>query len=126
VINPIVDIVPTTEEKNGVVRIRAEEEAPMFDFDNISWADEKEKSLAMSALENAKKAGDVEALTTAFGRLELYLSKCLVSVPREWLVKSAPEVINWSEQASFKYIKGMKFANLLQALNQAQVEAQKK
>jgi len=101
-------------------------ENPVFDFDDISWADEKEKSLALSALSKAQASGDVDGLALAFGRVEQYMTKCLVSVPRAWLVKSAPETINWGEQASFAYIKGAKFTDLLQALNVAQSEAQKK
>jgi hypothetical protein len=101
-------------------------DAPVFDFDNISWRDEKAKSVAMARLIKAEKDGDVEAIASAFTDIEGYLAKCLVSVPSDWMVKNAPAQLDWSDVGAFAYLKGNKFQSLLIALRDAQTDIQKK
>jgi hypothetical protein len=119
----IPNIVPKVEKVDGIFHIVADEEKPVFDFDDVSWADEKAVSLARSQLRNAES---LEQTVSAFGGMEIYMSKCVVSIPRSWLVKSAPAEIDWSDPQSFNYVKGVLFQDLMKALNEAQAELQKK
>ncbi len=77
---------------------------PVWDMSNLSWDDLKSTSRIGERLQNAKTADEVDKSTTM---LEELFGKALVSVPRSWLVKSAPADIDWSVPGMFgKWLRG--------------------
>lgn len=78
-------------------------DAPIFDMDKLTWADETEygKWLNRVLAPNATP----EDKETWVNVLECTMAKCLVSVPRHLLVKDAPAEIHWSERESFKWLR---------------------
>lgn len=53
------------------------------------------------------------------------LAQVLVSVPREWLTKDAPEELDWSDPESQGYILETRYAELVQGLTLARRENSK-
>jgi hypothetical protein len=51
--------------------------------------------------------------------MEQYLAKVVTHVPREWLISSAPEQIDWSDTASYNYLRASKMIELRKAMEQA-------
>lgn len=122
--------------------------APEFDFSEVSYGWAKQYSKVMARLaatgalieEKAKnditpeeraalKAARLEALAgwdELIEERDSLLVMPLVSVPREWLVKSAPEDIDWSDVKSLDWLRGDRLEALMTALNEARTDAQKK
>lgn len=91
---------------------------PVFDIDRLSWKDSKTLSVAQTRLNNALEAKDADGIERGFSDLESYLSKVTVDVPRDWLVPDAPERLNWSDPASFDWLKSSQMTKLQLALSE--------
>lgn len=100
------------------------EEKPVFNFDDLSWADSKELSLAQTRIRTANAAGDIEGLISGFADMQRFLARVVVSIPRDWLVNSAPEQIDWSDSASFDLLKAKRMRDVLKLLDEAQEPAE--
>lgn len=85
---------------------------PEFDFSELSWADDKALARVSLMLRKSGEENDAELMFQAHELMDAYLAKVTTYVPREYLVKSAPEQINWSDPASMDYIRGGKMSEL--------------
>ncbi len=97
-----------TDSPNGVA-LAVDTEQPIIDFDELSWGDTK--ALVAAAVQfqtlgeteiDATKAADI------FTALESLIAPLIISIPRTWLVKRAPEQIdycngglNWLKRGRF-------------------------
>lgn len=81
---------------------------PQFDFSELSWGDDKAFARMQLMLRKALEENDAELMQQAHDGLDSYLSKVTTYVPRDYLVKSAPEQIDWADPASMNYIRGSK------------------
>ena len=88
-------------------------ETPIFDMDNLSFGDVKRMYGIQDRIVAAK--GEAE-LNQAFGEAQALMAQVVISVPRSWVVKSAPENIDWSKPESFDFLKALKFNALTLAL----------
>lgn len=95
-------------------------EKPVFDLSDLSWGDSKALTTAQMKVKGAAAAGDFERLEQGFGDMQAFLARVVVSIPRDWLVKSAPEVVDWSKPESYDFLKSKRMNELLVALNEAQ------
>lgn len=97
-----------------------------FNFENLSFEDLEYYGLLQARVNGASASGDEDALAEAFQERREFLARVTVDIPREWLMSSTPETVDWSDPASFSYIRGTKFLPFLQALNDAmEVESKK-
>ncbi len=97
-------------EQNGV---------PQFDFSDLSWGDDKLASEISIKTRKAQMENDVEGIREALFALEQYMAKVTVYVPREWLVKSAPADIDWSDPSSMNYLRAPSMNMLREAMEKA-------
>ena len=124
------------------------EEQPVFDFSEVSYGWSKEynrvvfKIEADGALIDSKAREDIspdEAAALKAARLEAMagwddliserdrlMVMPLVSVPRTWLVKDAPGDITWDGAECLEWLRGNRIGDLVAALGEARVNAQKK
>lgn len=93
-------------------------QSPVFDIENLSWADSKKMAAYGLMLGTAQDTNDIELLDRAFLSLASVLAKCVVSVPSDWLVKDAPKDLVWSDPDSFEYMKVYRVRTLQANLNE--------
>jgi hypothetical protein len=104
--------------------------APVFDFENVSRRWEKqwrkaniELTATAQMIESENVAYDdklmaIRSLTDFDEVREKLLSQIVVSIPREWLVKSAPKDIDWSDVTAFDdWLQVGRFKDLVEAVN---------
>ncbi len=96
-----------------------ETDAPKFNVSRLSWKDTKRGYRAQMAINKAHAAGDVDMMDEALAGLEHLLARATVYVPRSWLVEDAPKKLKWDDPASFDWLQGDKFSELLAAMNAA-------
>lgn len=97
---------------------------PEFDLSNLSWKDAKSLSTQQMRLAQAQEARDIGGIETGYASLEQSLSRVVVSVPRDWLVDDAPVDIDWSDPASFNWLRGSRMTDLVKAFGEAQSPAE--
>lgn len=95
-------------------------EKPVFDLSELSWKDSKALTAAQMRVKGAAEAGDWERLEQGFAEMQQFLARVVVSIPREWLVKSAPADVDWSDPASFDLLRAKRMNDVLKLLNEAQ------
>lgn len=110
---------------------------PKFDFSQVSrkWSKRfaetmtrvSEVSLALEESEGdsrqqVKLLREIQEMSAEQERL---LAAVLVDVPRAWLTKDAPEVIDWSDVESLDYVLDVQSAALFQALQEARLNQSK-
>ena len=93
---------------------------PEFDFSEISWKDSKEFSRMQMRLRQASADNNLDGLDMAFAGMENLLARVVTHIPREWLVKSAPEMLDWSQPTAFDYVRGNRMSDLIIAIGKAQ------
>lgn len=93
---------------------------PKFDLGNLSWRDSKALAMLQMQTQAAQTNRDIPALEAAFAGMEHFLSRVVVDVPREWLVKDAPAELDWAEPDSFNHLKARSMRDLMVALGKAQ------
>lgn len=93
---------------------------PEFDFTEISWKDSKEFSRMQMRLRRASADNNLEGLDIAFAGMESLLARVVTHIPREWLIKSAPPTLDWSDPASFDFVRGNRMTDLIIAIGKAQ------
>lgn len=81
---------------------------PQFDFSELSWGDDKALARLQLMLRKAVEENDAALMQEAHESMDAYLAKVTTYVPRDYLIKSAPEQIDWSDAASMDYIRGGK------------------
>lgn len=110
--------------------VAAQDDQPVFNFDRFSWKDAKtitriqaEAARAAALLADPAALKDEDAFEGAlaaqdavYEKLQAYISRVLVSVPRSWLVSDAPEDLDWSDPASLDWLRGQSFAKLQGAM----------
>lgn len=92
------------------------DEQPVFDLSNLSWRESKSLAVLQLRMQEAQTA---DAMEKAFGQIDAFLARVLVSVPRAWLVKDAPADLDWSDAESLNWIQGKKVGALMKALGAA-------
>lgn len=97
---------------------------PTFDLSNLSWKDSKALSLQQIKVARAQSDRDAAGLEAGYAGIESFLAKVVVSVPRDWLVADAPEEIDWSDPASFDWLRGSHMKKLMLAVAEAQTPAE--
>lgn len=124
------------------------EEQPVFDFSEVSYGWSKEYNRVVFKIESdgalidsrgregispeeaeALRAAKLEAMAgwdDLISERDRLLVMPLVSVPRTWLVTSAPEEITWDGPEALLWLRGNRIGDLISALNDARVNAQKK
>jgi hypothetical protein len=95
-------------------------DAPEFDFSQVSWGMARQSMVAQTLMQKAIQTNDPETLERALDLIQQYLAKVVVSVPRAWLVGSAPEELDWRDPASFNHLLQRRMGDLLRAMNEAQ------
>lgn len=86
--------------------------SPEFDFSNFSWADDVRVSEIALMTRKAQSENDVDGLRAAFAALNEYMAKIVTYVPREWLVTTAPEALDWKDPMSFNYLRAPQMLKL--------------
>ena len=61
----------------------------------------------------------VQKMMESIEKIEGYLCKMLVSVPRDWLVPDAPETLDWQNPESLGWLRQDKYAELQLAMAEA-------
>ena len=92
------------------LKIVERNDQPVIDFDNMSWGDSKRLSAQGQIIVSG---GDAEAANAV---IEAIRGKVVVSVPRSWLVRNAPDVIDYTVPGAFDYLKSTRIADLLQMI----------
>ena len=98
--------------------------APQFDLSRLSWKDSKALSVQQMRLAKAQAERDIDGIEAGYANLEKSLSLVVVSVPRDWLVDGAPEDIDWSDPASFNWLRSTGMRDLVKAFGEAQTPAE--
>ena len=91
-----------------------EDEQPVFDFGLLSWGESRQIDRVKARL-NAATSADLDELDAAILAFQTHVCKVLISVPRAWLVATAPDVINWADGASLDWLKKKYFQKLVTA-----------
>lgn len=95
---------------------------PRFDLEGLSWGDSMAIGTIGSRITAVQMGAEVTAdqLMTLMDELIGHLAHTVTFVPSSYLVRGAPERIDWSQPESFrKYIKTRKAMLLVQALAEA-------
>jgi hypothetical protein len=100
---------------------------PRFDFSELSWGDSMKLTEAQTIIAEMVALGgqqltaaDMRNMHTAFTNITVFLAKITVHVPRAWMVKDAPDNLDFSDPASFGHIKQKFIPKLMKAMNEAQ------
>lgn len=110
----------------GAVREMVSGPLPEFDFSNLSWKESKEMDFARTKIRRGEEEADVDVMEQGFNEMQIFLAKIVVSVPRAWLVDSAPDEIDWSDPDSFDWMRGTRMSDLMRAYLEAMQDQQKK
>ena len=99
---------------------------PRFDFSELSWGDSLKLTEAQTIISEVSgtevvQPGQMRDIFNAFMGITEYLAKVCTSIPQSWLTKDAPRNLNFSDPASFGWIKQKNVAKLMQAMNDAQL-----
>lgn len=113
---------PDLKIVSGAAKIRAEnDELPEFDLSNLSWGDTKLGYRAQVLLNKGHNEGDPDKVDEALSSMEQLLARSVISIPRSWLVDSAPDEVDWSDPDSFAaYLRGNRFNDLLTLFNESE------
>lgn len=84
-------------------------EAPVLDFEEMSWGDSKQIMILGEKLK--KSTGD--DTMALFTELETFIAPYIVSIPRPWLVKRAPDPLDLKQPGILEYLKRARFYDLL-------------
>lgn len=93
---------------------------PILDLDELSWGDTKALISAGATLTNGKAS--ITEQMAAMSCIEQLIGPLVVSIPRAWLVKRAPEVMDYSKAGAFDYLRKDKFLELVNVVMTAQTE----
>jgi len=96
---------------------------PEFDFSDLSWKESidlgKMKSIIAAALDIKDEKEQLRRYDTILARIQDMLRRSVVSIPREWLVKRAPETIDFSQIGEVaEWLRKDRVSELLQALQE--------
>jgi hypothetical protein len=94
-------------------------ELPTFDFSLLSWGESRQIDRVKKRLEATSK-DDLDEMDAAILAFQDHVCKVLIDVPRSWLVRTAPDVIDWAKGASLDWLQKNKFQALVNAWNEAQ------
>lgn len=89
------------------------DEKPVLDFSNLSWGDAEEADILSMEAGKAQQAGDIEAVRKAQRGLRLLIARVVVSLPRSWLVKNAPESLAFDDPDTYRHLRRDKMQELL-------------
>ncbi len=102
-------------------------EAPIFDFEDISWGESKQLSRLLLRLGGMiTDGGDSADAITEIEKIEAAIAPYIVSVPRSWLVKRAPASIDWQTTGALNHLRRARFGDLLAAVAVAVGQIEKK
>ena len=73
---------------------------PEFDFSDLSWGEAQRLEALQAQTQNMKDAAGIQA---AYDGLMVFLSRIIVSIPDEWVIRSRRgESIDWSQPESVR------------------------
>lgn len=107
----------------------ANEDAPVFDFEDISWGESKQLSrllLRLGTMMTESNGGDNADAINEIEKIEAAIAPYIVSVPRAWLVKRAPAEIDWQQAGALNHLRRARFGDLLAAVAVAVGQIEKK
>ena len=87
-------------------------EGPEFDFDNLTWRDQRKASILQITIQKALQDLDVAAAEQAMDDLESFYAQVVASVPPDWVHKDAPANLDWSDRESYGWLRDGKFEEL--------------
>lgn len=104
---------------------------PTFDFSRVSYRQGREMTRAQIRLAHVVQKmdalppeADLEPLLSEYDALldiqADYVRQCIEFVPRDWLIDSAPDTIDWHDPASLDYLRADKFTALIEAMADAE------
>lgn len=100
-------------------------EKPTFDFSEMSWAESKAISINQARIFRAQQVNDADALAEGFAAMQAILARTVINVPRAWLIRSAPEQIDWRDPVAFDLVRADRMMHLIRAMVEAQGEDSK-
>ena len=95
------------------LKMVASAEKPVLDFSNLSWGDAEDADILSMEAAKASASGDTEAVRAAQRGLRQLIARVVVSLPRSWLVPSAPEAPDWADPDTYRYLRRDKMQELL-------------
>lgn len=101
-----------------------DDEQPVYDFGEMSWGDTKALISVKDEFRSAGASGDVGKVIEVFAKIERYIAPLIVSMPRSWLVKRAPELIDFCSPGGFDHLKTNRFLDVMSAVIDHASEAQ--
>ncbi len=118
----------TTQAVNSVELIEPKPAAPAvngvkpeFDFSDLSWAESielgKMKSIIADVVALKDEKEQLRRYDTILARIQDMLRRSVVSIPREWLIKRAPDAIDYSQPGEVaRWLRKDRVGELIQAL----------
>lgn len=103
------------------------EDKPEFDFSELSWGDSMDFSVVQAKVNGLTQnpLADPAEVKKTFDQLNSFLALIVVHIPRAWLVKRAPDVLDFTQADTFRHLKQTRVQDLMQAMNESQ-SAEKK
>jgi hypothetical protein len=94
---------------------------PIFDWDEISYGESELISILSSELRAADRDGNTDEMRRMFRAIRELAARYLIHVPKDWLISSAPDEIDWADPDSIaKYVRQSKARDLFDALGNPQ------
>lgn len=96
-----------------------EKDEPRFDLEELSWGDTLTMTEAGAMLEAGPRA-NMQAVLDKIAEATEIIARVAVYVPRDWFVRRAPENLDLSDPATYRYLKRDRFLAVFRAMNAAQ------
>lgn len=101
-------------------------DSPRFDFSDLSWDESMALGVIKPRIDAVVKQFENDELTMTrelfkiMAEVKALMAKCITYVPRVWLVRSAPDLIDWSLPDSFgRYLRPRTAGELLGLMSEA-------
>ena len=88
---------------------------PTFKFDSISWDDGKRLFKLQAKVQQLEGVG-LDEMDVFFEELDQLVVSFVEEVPREWLVPSAPDELDWDDPASMGWVHISRVMPLINAM----------
>lgn len=123
-------------------------EKPTFDFTRVSKEWNHQFALSLTAVTKAEitlkrpqpKTDDYDVLTEFYDKQEEALTvierlageqagmvaQVLVDVPRDWLLETAPDAIDWGDPASLNFVQADRYGEMLEMIRNGEARSKAK
>lgn len=88
------------------------EETP--ELEDMSWGDSKKYDILAVKLQKATLAADEAEQEKYYAEMEALIGKCIISLPRSWLVRRAPDGLDFTKPGSLEYVKSKRVVEIIQ------------